>query len=1034
MIRWFADHPTAANLIMLAIIILGVISLPQQQRETFPRISNDKIGIKVIYPGSTAEEVEDAICRRIEDALESIADLDEMICESSEGLANATAVMTEGSDLMRFLNDVSSQVDAITSFPDRVEVPIVEELARTDSVASIAITGPTDAVVLKAYAEDVKQRLLADAEIASILIEGFSDHQIRVEISSALLRQFGLSLSDIATAMKNQSISTPVGRIESRAEDILLRFDDQRKTVDEVGDLVVISGKSGATIRLRDIATISDRFDRDEERILFNGKRAAILNISKTQKQDILTALEDLISFIEAENRRNPASIRLSLTQDRASLVQARLDMIVKNGVQGLVMVFLILWLFFSFRYSFWVTMGLPISFLGALYVMPLVGISINMISLVGLLIGIGLLMDDAIVIAENIAARLDKGERALQAAVTGVQQVLPGIMSSFATTLLVFGSLSFISGDLGQILRIIPIVLIIVLTVSLVEAFLVLPNHLGHSLKHIEKRQPSRFRQKFEAGFDFLRERIFAPILDKAIDYRYLTLGIVIMLVTISIGLLASGKLKFVGFPETDGDIVEARLLLPQGTPLALTESRVGSILQSLHRVNQKLSELQPEGQPLITNITTIYGQNPDAKETGPHVARIIVDLLSAEVRNTTIDEFTHVWREQVGNLADVITLKFAEPAIGPGGRAIEIRLRGRDLFELKKASVTLQNWFRRYAGVVDVTDDLRPGKREFRIRIRDSAGVLGVNASLVSNQVRAAFQGIEIDEFPVGAETYEVDLRLLEAERISIDDLQQLTITGPGGSQIPLPTIARIEESRGWARISRVDRQRTVTVFGDVQRDIANAQELVALAATDIFPLLREKYPDIAIDTQGESESSAQTGVSIVTNVILGLIGVYILLALQFRGYLAPLTVMSVIPSALIGVIFGHLALGLDLTMPSIIGMASLFGVVVNDSILIVVFIRQAREQGVRVVVAARQAGRSRFRPILLTSITTIAGLSPLLLETSLQAQILIPLAASLAFGLTSATITALFLVPAIYCILDDFDFLGEVSATDR
>ncbi len=1033
MIKWFANHPTAANLVMLAIIILGITSLPQQQRETFPRISNDKVGIKVIYPGSTAEEVEDAICRRIEDALESIADLDEMICESSEGLANATAVMTEGSDLMRFLNDVSSQVDAITSFPDRVEVPIVEELARTDSVVSIAITGPPDAVVLKAYAEDVKQRLLAEAEIANIDIGGFSDHQIRVEISSARLRQFRLSLSDIATAMKNQSISTPIGRIESRFEDVLLRFDDQRKTVDEVGDLVVISGQSGAIIRLREIATISDRFDRDEDRIVFNGERAAILNISKTQKQDILTALADITSFMEAENRLNPSSIKLSLTQDQASLVQSRLDMIVKNGIQGLLIVFLILWLFFSFRYSFWVTMGLPISFLGALYVMPIMGITINMISLVGLLIAIGLLMDDAIVIAENIATRMDKGEAALQAAVSGVQQVLPGIMSSFATTLLVFGSLSFISGDIGQILRIIPVVLIIVLSVSLVEAFLVLPYHLGHSLKHIENRQPSRFRQGFEARFDYLRERIFAPVLDKAIDYRYLTLGIVIMLVIISIALPASGKLKFVGFPAIDGDVVEARLLLPQGTSLALTESRVETILQSLHRVNHKLTELQPGGQALVNNVTVIYGQNPDAGETGPHVARIIVDLLSAEVRNTTIDEFTQSWREAAGDLADVITLKFTEPAIGPGGRAIEIRLRGRDLLELKKASITLQNWFRGYAGVVDVTDDLRPGKREFRIRMRDSAGVLGVNANLVSNQIRAAFQGIEIDEFPLGAETFEVDLRLLEADRVSIDDLRQLTITGPRGSQIPLPTIARIEETRGWARISRVDRRRTVTVFGDVQRDLANAQELIALAATDIFPLLKEKYPDIVIDTQGESESSAETGLSIVTNVILGMIGVYILLAVQLRGYLAPLTVMSVIPSALIGVIFGHAALGLDLTMPSMIGMASLFGVVVNDSILLVVFIRQARAQGVRVIVAAQQAGRMRFRPILLTSITTIAGLSPLLLETSLQAQILIPLAASLAFGLTSATVTALFLVPAIYCILDDFNLIGEVVAFD-
>lgn len=1030
MLKWFAEHPTAANLTMLAIIILGITSLSNQQRETFPRISNDKVSITAIYPGSTSEEVEDAICRRLEDALESISDLDEMICESSEGLANATAVMTEGSDMMRFLDDVNAAVDAIDDFPEQVESPVVEELARTDAVASIAITGPSDPVVLKAYAEDVKLRLLAQADIANVTIDGFSDHQIRVEIPAARLRQYGISLSDLATTIQNQSVSSPAGRLEGPQEDVLLRFDDQRKNVEEVGQLIVISGQSGATIRLNQIATITDRFDRDETRILFNGERAAILNVTKTQSQDILNALADINTFIEQENRKLPAGIRLSLTQDRASLVQDRLNMIVKNGVQGLLMVFLILWLFFSFRYSFWVTMGLPISFLGTLFVLPLAGITINMISLVGLLIGVGLLMDDAIVIAENIAARLDKGERALHAAVSGVTQVMPGIMSSFATTLLVFGSLAFISGEIGQILRVMPIVLIIVLSVSLIEAFLVLPNHLGHSLQHIENRKPGDFRVWFEAKFDFLRDKLFFPLLQKAINYRYLTLGIVLMLLIISIALPVGGKLKFVGFPDTDGDIVEARLLLPQGTPLATTEAQVQKIQQALTQINEELSAQQPDAQDLVRNVTVIYGQNPDANETGPHVARVIADLLSAEIRTTTIDEFTHAWRNAVGPLPGVISLTYTEPALGPAGRAIEIRLRGSDLNQLKAASNELQNWFNGYNGVVDMSDDLRPGKRELRLSLLESAGVLGINASMVSQQVRTAFQGITIDEFPVGAETYEIDLRLAAQDRMTIDDLQQLTITGPSGSQIPLPNIARIEEVRGWALINRVDRQRSITVFGDVKRDIANAQELVTLASTQIFPKLEQRYPGIAIDTQGESENSAKTGKSIITNVMLGLVGVYMLLAFQFRGYLAPLSVMIVIPTALIGVIFGHVALGLDLTMPSMIGMASLFGVVVNDSILLVVFMREAREQGSDVITAAEQAGRKRFRPILLTSITTIAGLTPLLLETSLQAQILIPLAASLAFGLTSATITALFLVPAIYCILNDFNMLGEIK----
>ncbi len=1031
MIRWFALHQTAANLFMLSIIILGLISLPNLQRETFPRIENDKVSIQVVYPGSTAEDVEDAICRRLEDALESIADLDEMLCESSEGFGKATAVMIEGSDMQHFLDDIKSAVDGINDFPDQTESPVVEELGRTDSVISIAITGPSDPVVLKAYAEDVKLRLLASAEIANVVIDGFSDHQIRVEIPAARLRQYGLSLSDIANTMQSQSISTPAGRLESPQEDILIRFDDKRKTVAQVADLVVISGKSGASIRLRDIATITDRFDRDETRILFNGQRAAVLNITKTQSQDILKSLADIKSFLQQESLLAPKGIHLTLTQDRASIVQDRLNMIVKNGVQGLIAVFLILWLFFSFKYSFWVSMGLPISFLGALFIIPVIGMTINMLTLVGLLIGVGLLMDDAIVIAENIAARLEKGEKALHAAIAGTNQVLPGILSSFTTTLLVFGSLAFITGVMGQILRVMPVVLIIVISVSLIEAFLILPNHLGHSLKHIENRKTSKFRSWFEHSFDYLRESLFAPLLEKAISYRYLTLGIVIMLIILALALPMSGKLKFVGFPSTEGDILEARLLLPQGTPLSVTEKMVEKITQAAENINKKFKSIQPDGQALVQNITIIYGQNPDAYESGPHVARVIVDLLGTELRNTSLDEFRDAWRQQLNDMPAVIALKFTEPATGPGGRAIEIRLEGDDLTQLQLASHELQNWLNKYSGVVDVSDDLRPGKRELQLRMKPSAGVLGINAMMVSSQIRAAFQGIKIDEFPVGVETYEIDLRLAAEDRLSSSDLEQITITGPNGSQIPLLNVAYIEEMRGWARINRIDRKRTITVYGDVQREKANSQELLNLAAIDIFPIIQQKYPGVKIDTQGESQNSAKTGKSIVRNVVLGLIGVYFLLALQFRGYTAPLTVMVVIPSSLIGVMFGHYALGLDLTMPSIIGMASLFGVVVNDSILLVVFIREERNNGIDTFRAAKLAGTSRFRPILLTSITTIAGLTPLLAETSLQAQILIPMAASLAFGLTSATITALFLVPALYCVLDDFNLLGQLHA---
>ena len=1029
MIRWFAYHPTAANLFMAAILLLGLVALPGLQRETFPEIKNDKVEVRVIYKGATTDEVENAICRRLEDAMDGIPGLDEIRCEAREGLGVATMVMLEGSDMVRFLDDVKSEVDAIDDFPEQTEQPVVEELGRTDAVVGIAVTGPADPVALKAYAETLKSRLQTIDTIATVTINGFSAHQLRIEIPLHRLRKYGLSSVDISNAVRNQSVGRPAGRLEGGSEDVLIRIDDQRKTIEGLKDLVIISGSSGAVIRLGDIATITDRFDHDEDKIILNGKRAAILNVTKTRNQDTLLAYDAVAAFVEQEGVQAPEGVQLTLTQDHSSMVRDRLEMLVRNSIQGLIGVFLVLWLFFSLRYSFWVTLGLPVSFMGAFFLLPILGITINMISMVGLLIGIGLLMDDAIVIAENVAARLKKGDDPMPAAVAGVKQVLPGILSSFATTLMVFGSIAFITGYIGQILRVMPVVLILVISVSLIEAFLILPNHLGHSLAHMKKREPPRFKVAFERGFDKLRENYFGPLLDQAIKFRYLTLGIVVMLMLFSIALPAGGLLKFVGFPSIDGDIVEARLLLPQGTPLARTEDVVKVIEDALYKANEKYTPEQPDGQSLVRNVTVIYGQNPDAFEAGPHVARVIVDLLSAELRSTAIDDFRDDWRDEVGLLNDVISLKFSEPSVGPGGLQLDVRFLGPDLARLKQASIAFQDWLNAYAGVIDLSDDLRPGKREYRLHLKDSAGVFGITSARLAEQVRNAFQGTIIDEFPLGAETYEVDLRLSAMDRKSVENLEALTITSPSGAAIPLPAIAHIEEVRGWARINRVNGRRAITIQGDVQHGVANAQELLGLARKDFFPQLREQYPDIQIDIQGQSNETAKTGQSIVRNVLLGLVGVYMLLAVQLRGYLAPLTVMAVIPTALIGVMFGHWALGLDLTMPSMVGMASLFGVVVNDSILLVLFIREARAHGIDVQVAASQAGRARFRPILLTSITTITGLTPLLLETSMQAQILIPLAAALAFGLTSATLVALFLVPSIYCILDDFNALGEV-----
>ncbi|MBT3196362.1 MAG: efflux RND transporter permease subunit, partial [Gammaproteobacteria bacterium] len=931
MIHWFTHHPNAANLLMVVIILLGIVALPGLQRETFPAIQNDKVEVRVVYKGATATEVEDAICRRLEEATDRVIGLEEMRCEASEGQGVATLVKLEGADMTRFLDDIKSNVDAINDFPAETEPPITEELGRTDAVVSIAITGPDDPVALKAYAESLKARLKQQTKVATITVQGFSDHQLRIEVPLHRLQKFGLSAADIANAIQQQSIGTPVGQLEGEHEELLLRIDDQRKSISTLETLVVISGQSGAAIPLGEIATITNRFEQEEKKILFDGKRAAILNITKTRAQDVLKVYDQISAFVATEQLRAPSEITLTLTQDRSSVVRERLDMLLDNGIAGLALVFLVLWLFFSLRYSFWVTMGLPVSFLGGLFILPLIGVTINMISMVGLLIGVGLLMDDAIVIAENIAARLGRGDRPLQAAITGVKQVLPGILSSFTTTVLVFGSLAFISGEIGQVLRVIPLVLLVVLSVSLLEAFLILPNHLGHSLTHIDQREDSRFRRAFERGFDRLRDHYFGSMIDFAVEYRYLTLGLVVMLMLLAIAMPASGKLKFVGFPTIEGNLIEARILLPQGTPLARTEVIVEQLTQALKKSNQHFQPRQPDGLELVQHVTVIYGENPDAHESGSHVARIAVDLLSGEVRDAPMDELRQVWREKSGLLTDVIAITYTEPTVGPGGRPLDIRLIGNDLNQLRSASAEVKSWLGSYAGVTDLNDDLRPGKREYQLHLKESAGVLGLNAQTVANQIRTAFQGSVVDEFPLGAETYELDLRLTASDRGSRADLDQLTLLGRNGALIPLDVAVEIRESRGWARIHRINSERAVTVQGDVQNEIANAQELLTLAGETLFPALKERYPGLQISVRGQSNESAETGQSIVRNVLLGMVGIYVLLALQFRGYLAPITVMSVIPTALIGVVFGHMLLNLDLTLPSMIGMASLFGVVV-------------------------------------------------------------------------------------------------------
>ncbi|MDH3715888.1 MAG: efflux RND transporter permease subunit, partial [Gammaproteobacteria bacterium] len=945
--------------------------------------------------------------------MDAVSNLDELRCEAREGLAIAVADIQERADMKVFLDDINAAIDAIDTFPELAETVIVQELNRTDHVVSIAVTAPTTPAHLKRYCEDLKRRLLARGDIPQISIAGFSDHQLRIEFDANTLRQYGLSAADIAEAIRRQSLDQPLGTIRGTQQELLLRFSEQRRSPHELEDLNVIAGDTGAELRLGDIATISDTFEDEERQILFNGERACLLNVTKNRSEDTITVFDAVHDGLQVERAGKPPTVSMYLTQDMATLIRDRLSMLIENGWQGILLAALTLWLFFGMRFAFWVSVGLPVSFLGGFLLMELLGQSINMLSLVALLVALGLLMDDAIVLAENIATHRARGKSSLQAAVDGAGEVAPGVLASFLTTLTVFVPLAFLSGQIGSVLKVIPIVLISVLVISLVEAFLILPAHLHHSLADRELSS-SGLRQRFEGALERFRENWIGGLVDKAIEWRYLSLGLVVAAFLITLGLASSGMLKFQGFPEVDGDQIEARVLLPQGTPFQKTRVVADVLSHAIAEVNREFKADQPQQADLVRNVVVRFGENTDAHEEGPHLVTLSVDLLSGEVRNARIADILNRWRELAELPPDVINVSFKEPAIGPGGLPIDIRLQGGDLVTMKASSIMLQEWLSGYHGVSDIYDDLRPGKPELRLRLREGALSLGLDASAVANQLRAAYFGTTAAEIQVGIESYEIDVRLSEMDRNQIADLERFTVRAPNGADVPLSSVAIIEPVRGFSRIQHVNGQRTVTIQGNLDTEKNNATEILADLRATFLPQLIERYPDMRVVFEGGEQENQKTALSMLRAVGIGLVGIFVILSFQFRSYREPLLVMTIIPMAVIGVFWGHLLMGLTLSMPSMLGMISLAGIAVNDSILLVTFIKTNRERGMSALHAAQQACRARFRAVLLTSATTVVGLLPILAENSLQAQVLKPLVASIAFGLVATTVLVLFLIP--------------------
>ncbi len=1028
MIRYFIEHPTAANLLMLLLIVMGLTALPSLKRETFPEIARYELEIKILYPGATPREIEQKLCKPLENNIDGTSFIKELRCEARQSMALATVSMQEQGNFVQFSDDISSAIDEIDNFPQESEEPVIRELGRTQDVVTIALSAALPKTELKDLAEQIKERILRTPGIPLVSIEGFSQRQFQIQLSQDKLRLYGISLQTVATVVAQQNLDLPAGEIQTDKRDYQIRFNDERHSPEALRELVILKGTHGNEVRLGDIASIIDTFEKAEDSATYNNMPTAFLKIRKNSQDDSLRILEHVKHFIAQEQQHLPKQVFFNLTQDFTSVVSDRIALLIKNAWQGLLLVFIVMWLFFGTRYAFWVIMGLPVSFLASAFILEQWGISINMLSMVALLLALGILMDDAIVISESIGKQLSLGKTPMQAAIEGTMLVKTGVLSSYITTLCIFTGLLFLKGDIGQLLYTIPAVLISVISISLVEAFLILPHHLQHSLSHAPAQSVSQIRQQFKVYFDKFQCNVNAWV-KQSIRFRYPFMGAVVGTFILSVSLLVSGVVKFSAFPNVEGDLLQARLLMPVGSSLQQTQQVITKINAGIQAVDRDYQAHYHT--PLVQGMTVHYGMNADAFESGAHLATLSVDLLTAEQREQSINQIAAQWQQYLGDIPEALNIAIKEPVTSPAGRAIYIRLQGDNLDQLSQASHQLQNWLAGYPGVSNLMDDLRPGKPKFTLKLKPGAFALGISAQDVASQLRAAYQGIEVLEMAIGLESYELIVKLADTSKNTLSDFDYFPIIHPQtGKVIPLVNVATISNTRDYSRIQRINAQRAVTIYGDIDAAVNNTQAVFKDLETNFLAGFKQNYPDINIHFEGEIKEGPLTRNSMRSSMLLGLLGVFILLSLQFRSYTAPILVMSNIPLAFIGVIFGHLLLNLDITMPSLLGFVSLAGIVVNDSILLVEFIQKHIRAGMSPHQAAAQASSERFRAVILTSLTTVVGLTPLLFEQSPQAQILIPLATSIVFGISGSTLLILFVIPCLYAILEDFGILGSTT----
>ncbi|MCK5720893.1 MAG: efflux RND transporter permease subunit [Thiomargarita sp.] len=1015
----FAQHRVAANLLMIMLILLGGFALSKLNTQFLPNFALDIVTVSVVWNGSTAEDVEISITRPIEQELRTLDNLSKMNSTSTQSVATITLEFEEHTDMGWALDEVKEKVSLLRNLPTTAEKPEISRVARYDRIARLLITGTDNISELRHLTRQIEHELL-ELGISKIDIDGLPEEEMAIQISQIKLEELGITLPQIADQIAKFSLDIPAGEIGKYDISRQLRSLEQSRSELEFMQLPIIVDKSGRYIELGQIATIERRPKQHETRITYQGKAAVELKLLRAEQDDALESARILHSWLETARPRLPPNIKLHAYAESWKLIDERISLLLRNGLGGLVLVVMTLFIFLNGRVAFWVAVGIPIALMGMLIILYAVGGSINMVSLFAMIMALGIVVDDAIVVGEDGFTHFQIGEQPLLAAEGGAQRMFSPVMAASLTTIAAFLPLMIIGGAMGNILFDIPLVMVCVLIASLIECFLILPGHLRHSFQHLHQQKVSPLRQKLEWGFGQFRDVYFRPLITKTIEFRWTMIAVMLATMIIAVGLLKSGRMNFTFFPSPDGTIIVANANFMAGTPSDRVDNFLAHLEQTLYATEQDL------GEGLIEVVVSRHSGSVTTRGSGrkgDQFGSLLIELVSPDSRQVRNKQFIQAWQTRIKYPPGLENLTITESRGGPPGRDFELRLIGNNSDNVKIAALELAEILKTYQGVTGIEDDMPYGREQWIFSLTAQGIAFGLTTASVGQQLRAAFEGQVVQIFQDEYDEVEVRVMLSDDERYRLSSLQDFMLQLPNGSRIALATAVTIKTQRGLEAIRHSQGYLAARISADVDRSLNNSNRIFAELATEFLPSLYTRY-GVKYSFEGRMEEQAETLSDMKRGMIIAFSMIYLILAWQFISYGWPLIVMMIIPFGLVGAIFGHWAMGLDLTILSLFGFFGLSGIVINDSIVMITFYRLLREEGMPITKALIEAACQRLRAVLLTSLTTIFGLTPLLFETSLQAQFLIPMATSIAFGLMFSTILVLLAIPAMLSIYEDIN----------